>query len=301
MKREEIIKKWLNEPLNSEEQQAFDKLEDSLFLEEIVNEATRFQLDVPSSETLFLRVNEKIESPKPTRSLQKWIQIGIAVAALFLVGIFIVQNTSNAAVTVTTQASESKQFFLPDNSSVQLNSLSEVRYDPSNWSKNRQVTLKGEAFFDVEKGSRFDVLTSQGTVSVLGTEFNIKVTNDVFEVVCYEGRVQVKGVSFEEILNAGQQLTINQNNPSVSSTYVLEPSWMNNMSVYQNAPLEIVFAGLEQQFEIAINATIQDKNRLFSGAFKHNNLNDALTAVTAPLNLVFEITSDKQVIIKDAP
>jgi hypothetical protein len=40
---------------------------------------------------------------------------------------------------------------------------------------------------------------------------------------------------------------------------------------------------------------------MFSGAFKHNNLKDALKAVTTPLNLEFEIKSDELVIIKDTP
>lgn len=301
MKQEDLINKWLNNALSTEEKQELKRSEDFGLFEEIVKEAHRFKVELPSNEVLFQSVQTKIEKPEKTISFKRWISIGISVAAICVLGFFIFQNTSNQPITIVTELAENKEVSLPDNSLVKMNGLSKVVYSPSDWADNRTVLLKGEAFFDVEKGSKFDVQTAQGTISVLGTEFNIKVNEDAFEVVCYEGRVQVKGKNFEQILNAGQQLKLGDSKPDVSLMYLLKPSWVHQMSIYKNAPLESVFSGLEKQFSIKIDDTVKNKNIMFSGAFKHNNLKDALKAVTTPLNLEFEIKSDELVIIKDTP
>ena len=46
------------------------------------------------------------------------------------------------------------------------------------WKNERSVNLDGEGFFKVAKGSKFDVETSAGTVSVVGTQFNVKNRKD---------------------------------------------------------------------------------------------------------------------------
>jgi transmembrane sensor len=43
------------------------------------------------------------------------------------------------------------------------------------WSKERTLSLEGEAFFEVQKGSKFSVVTSDGIVEVLGTSFDVTV------------------------------------------------------------------------------------------------------------------------------
>ena len=68
---------------------------------------------------------------------------------------------------------------------------SELNYNASKWGEKRELELKGEAFFDVEKGKRFDVNTELGKISVLGTEFNVLSRDSIFKVSCYEGLVQV--------------------------------------------------------------------------------------------------------------
>ena len=70
---------------------------------------------------------------------------------------------------------------------MKLNELSQLEYNASKWDENRSLELKGEAFFDVEKGKRFDVTTEFGNVSVLGTEFNVLSRDSIFKVSCYEG------------------------------------------------------------------------------------------------------------------
>jgi Fe2+-dicitrate sensor, membrane component len=65
---------------------------------------------------------------------------------------------------------------------VNLNSSSQLSYSKNKWDSKREVTLNGEAFFKVSKGSTFDVITLNGKVSVLGTQFNVKQRENYFEV-----------------------------------------------------------------------------------------------------------------------
>src|SRR5450759_5374754 len=82
------------------------------------------------------------------------------------------------------------QFSLPDGTIGWLNSNSSVQYN-GNFNLNRQVILKGEAFFDVfkDKGRPFVVNINEVSVEVLGTRFNIEAYEDErnIEVVLEEG------------------------------------------------------------------------------------------------------------------
>lgn len=89
---------------------------------------------------------------------------------------------------------------LPDGTSVTLNGNSVISYSPLSWSlfNTRKVRLEGEAFFDVEKKKvkgekvKFQVVTSNLNIEVLGTRFNVTDREAIETVVLEEGSVQVK-------------------------------------------------------------------------------------------------------------
>ncbi|MGN7822450.1 FecR family protein [Chitinophaga sp. 22536] len=81
---------------------------------------------------------------------------------------------------------------LPDGSFVTLNKQSSISYATS-FSRERQVKLEGEAFFNVaqDPGRPFVITVNDVTVKVLGTSFNIKSTNGKTEVIVETGAVEV--------------------------------------------------------------------------------------------------------------
>ena len=80
---------------------------------------------------------------------------------------------------------------LPDGSLVYLNRNSAVEYESD--FVVRTVTLRGEAFFDVEDGDTpFVVQTGLGNVLVMGTEFDVKAEFDELTVEVEKGVVEVK-------------------------------------------------------------------------------------------------------------
>src|SRR5882757_3190905 len=82
---------------------------------------------------------------------------------------------------LTTPRSGTYMVVLPDQSKVWLNSASSLKYPASfDGLADREVTLTGEAYFEVAKNSAqpFRVHVDEATVDVLGTNFNINAYPD---------------------------------------------------------------------------------------------------------------------------
>jgi ferric-dicitrate binding protein FerR (iron transport regulator) len=103
---------------------------------------------------------------------------------------------------------------LPDGSQVYLNRYSEVEYDED--FKSRNIDLEGEAFFSVAPGETpFVVKTSQGEVTVVGTEFNVKSEAKTLEVEVEEGVVDLKTKHDNSKLKEGEMAAYNESKGAI--------------------------------------------------------------------------------------
>jgi ferric-dicitrate binding protein FerR (iron transport regulator) len=104
---------------------------------------------------------------------------------------------------------------LPDGSTVVLNAGSELTYTSDFAVATRQVTLKGEGFFDVAHDPRHPFIVKAGTLTttVLGTAFNINTTDSKTVVTVTRGRVEVADTQGHY-----QTLTPNQQVVAVTAT-----------------------------------------------------------------------------------
>ncbi|WP_323789158.1 FecR family protein [Psychroserpens sp.] len=297
MQKEYLLKKWLNNELSDTEAKSFDMLEDAELYNEIIEEAQRFSGNTNAQVESFELLNNKLNSDKNTST--NWIKVVSSIAAIFVIGfaIFTLIN-KNQISSLKTVLAQNETVTLPDNSIVNLNELSELDYNSSDWDENRSINLKGEAFFDVEKGKQFDVNTQFGKVSVLGTEFNVLSRDGVFKVSCYEGLVQVTYENNEIKLPAGTEFILDSGVGVKSSIVIAEPYWLKNMSVFENATLKDVIAEFENQYDVKIHYT-SDTPMNFTGAFEHNNLEKALKSITQPLNLTYIVQNTNEVIIRN--
>lgn len=294
MDKEQLVIKWLNNDLTEEESKAFDALEDADLYKEIIEEAQRFNGNTHAKVESFDALEEKLVS-KSNNSIN-WVKVVSSIAAIFIVGfaLFTFLNKDQISSFQTTLA-QNEVITLPDNSIVNLNELSELQYNNSKWETNRSLDLNGEAFFDVEKGKLFDVNTPFGTVSVLGTEFNVMSRDSIFKVSCYEGLVQVAFDDENVKLPAGTEFILSSGKGSKSKITIAEPYWLKNMSVFENASFEDVIIELEKQYDIVVQHP-SDLNIKFTGAFEHNNLENALKSISKPFNLTYKIDTKKVII-----
>ena len=296
MKREELIKKWLDNNLNPEEQNAFEQLED-------YNQLIKMDATLKGFKAPEFSVDQTYQTLKPHLKSQssktnQWLKPLLRIAAVLAIGFSVYFYTSNLDEHIETLVAQQTTIQLPDNSTVDLNANSTVTFNENSWSKTRAVTLNGEAFFKVAKGEKFDVITSDGIVSVLGTQFNVKQRESYFEVTCYEGLVGVThnnktvklkpGHTFKII--DGKQLTADKETAA-------QPVWLHGESSFKSVPLKHVIAEFENQYDLQINTDQIDTSRLFTGSFAHNNLDLALKSVTIPLNLSYS-KSGKSILLE---
>lgn len=131
---------------------------------------------------------------QPNKTRRNWL--AIAVMTLLAIGCWqylLIPDTT--LVQLATNYGEVQTHILPDGSKVILNANSTLSYKdywPTN--KARVVHLQGEAFFEVKKqsnGETFLVETEEGTISVLGTSFNVMQRSQTLEVALLEGAVEL--------------------------------------------------------------------------------------------------------------
>ena len=128
------------------------------------------------------------------------ISMGIAASiAVILCCYFLVSNYKNEEhlqwQSVVAPAGQKAQVTLTDGTKIWLSSKTTLRY-PSNFGhSNRDVTLDGEAYFEVAKNKKlpFIVQTEHNKVQVVGTHFNICAYNgsNNFETTLTEGIVDI--------------------------------------------------------------------------------------------------------------
>jgi ferric-dicitrate binding protein FerR (iron transport regulator) len=291
MKREDLIQKWLNHELNAEELEAFKRLEDYEALVNMDAHLKSFQAPEYTTSEELSAVLKNINLAKKTS--QHWVRSAIRIAATVVIcfGVYYYATTRDTTFT-TLASSKSIDKHLPDASVVSLNALSTVTFNKNSWNKHREVELKGEAFFRVAKGSKFEVKTDAGTVTVLGTQFNIKQRDNYFEVICYEGKVGVTYQNHQTILLPGDSfLMIDGKIIAKEKEKLATPSWLNNESQFIGLPYSVVLEEFERQYNITIDPNNVDTTQLFTGGFPHNDMDVALKAITLPLHVTYSKTN----------
>lgn len=296
MNENQLIEKWLSDQLSEEESKAFNALDEAPFYKAIIDDASCFKAsnfsEMPGFEVFKTRI---VADKTPVKTIQ-WIKPLLRIASVFIVGIGVyILFFATTLTEVGTRVVEKTSLELPDGSRVVLNALSEVRYNEKEWNSNRSIELQGEAFFDVEKGAQFNVVTTNGTVIVLGTEFNVKQRGTIFEVACFEGTVKVVTQNGTEILKVGDSFqSINGRVTTAKNTSEM-PQWINNKSQFNRIPVSEIIAELERQYGLTIQAVNIDSNQLFTGGFVHGDLESALISISEPLGLKYEIIKPNKV------
>lgn len=265
----------------------------------ILVKAIRFKPDKPAVDTdrLWQRIQASKAEPaavKPIKSRRRFLYriAGGAAAAVALLLIFIFGIDRPREI--RTAYEEHRTFTLPDQSRVQLNADTRLRYDDS----GRRIELEGEAYFEVEKGSRFTVTTDLGQVEVLGTKFNVYSRAGQLQVQCTEGRVRVTTPAQPEgvILTPDMAGTLDSNGRLVTKVLnelEAEVDWLQDYYRFELEPLRVVFREVERQFGVEIEAADSIMSLRHTGFFEGARLDSALFEICVPHNLESEIIGKK--------
>ncbi len=297
MDKEYLNKKWLAGNLTDEEQIAFEAIEDNELLKQIVDKAPAFSASNFSEVQDVEILKSKIKSKNKFPIKRNWLTPMLKIASVFVIafGIYFLFFFSNA-INIETAIGEKRMVQLPDASQVMLNAVSKITYNENTWADKRALILEGEAFFKVANGSTFDVVTSIGKVSVIGTLFNVKNRKNLFEVNCFEGMVAVSyGKETLKLLPGHIYRILNGKISSETIPNKENPFWMDHTSYFKKVPFRDVINEFERQYSVTITVDLNDEKLLFTGGFTHKNLNEALESITAPLKLVYDIESPTKI------
>ncbi|GJM27461.1 MAG: iron dicitrate transporter FecR [Cyclobacteriaceae bacterium] len=244
---------------------------------ETVNQAREFLLATriyfETSDVSVQQIEEGLQqvlqqAPKDQAN-QRWLPISIrwvaaaSILLLCLTGAYFYFLSSDLT-TYTTDYGEWKSVELPDGSKVQLNANSELIL-AEDWSSGvtRQVWLKGEAFFTVSKkqatNTKFQVITDDLTVEVLGTEFNVQDRGPQTEVYLQEGKIKLDlGIS-EEDLAPGDFVSYSAERSEIISHKRMSAdeftSWKEGVLKLNNTTILEILREIEEIYGVEIMAS----------------------------------------------
>ena len=237
----------------------------------------------------------RLEKRKPFRSKAlKYCIAAAAAAAIFLTGAATSElMTGKRQETVLMASSENiSSYTLPDGSKVWLNKNSWLAYNQKFGKRTRQVALKGEGYFEVNRDERRPFIVKMQNdldIKVLGTTFNAcnYPSLNKAEVILRSGSVQVSDNGRNEyvILKPNQKFTWNEGSAEISSVNAMNCCrWFEHRLVFDNVKLKDILENLSHKYqtEISLNVgNLADKH--MSMTIRDESVEDILDILTTLL------------------
>lgn len=250
---------------------------------------TRMELKV-NTEKALASVNRKMSKERPQMAWFTWVQRVAAILFLPLLITLAIQNFAPRTeiarmIEIKTNPGMTTTVDLPDGSKVYLNSESSLTY-PSFFSEDeRNVQLKGEAFFEVQKDPehRFVVSGPHFTqIEVLGTSFNVEAfeRDSFISTTLVEGKVRFAYQKNQQLatmeMKPGQKLmynTISSQVKLIETTGEAEVAWKDGKIVFLATPLPEALRMLEKRFNVSFVLSNEHlRKEAFNGTFTNQRL-----------------------------
>lgn len=168
--------------------------------------------------------------------------------------------------TIVTPKGRQYQVVLPDGSRLWLNAASTVTYPVRFNNDQREITLSGEVYLEVEHAADwpFVVHTETQRIEVLGTKFNVSAYPDDLTAMTtlVEGRVKVSTTGTANansqhslVLKPGQQVVSSENDALLRMNRV-DPeeiiSWKDNLFVFSNEEISDVMKKVSRWYDVEV-------------------------------------------------
>lgn len=257
-----------------------------------------------------------------------WTTVGVAACllAFFLLVYPVVPKKRIQPVaqnTISTKPGSKSKVQLPDGTQVWLNADSRITYDESFRGPSREVSLSGEAYFDVAKDKNYPFIihTSSIDVRVLGTSLNIRSYRNEknTEALLIQGSIEVSLCNSPEkkiilqpnekllvkngkdavVTNDGGAVEKDKNKPVMvlgkahfqqKDSVATEVLWVKNKLAFDEETLEDVALKIERWYDVKV--TIRDeslRHTQYSGVFEDESLKQVMEALRLTGNFRYTI------------
>jgi len=298
-----LIARWLEGDLSDEERRSLESSDELNDLNEVLKDVSNWKVKSFDAVSGYEELKSQLTAESETLSRKKVIPLNsvlryVAAAVLLFLAYFGIQKfLPSSEISYVLGPGETHNIELPDGSNVHLDASSTLSFNAQRWPEERSLSLEGQAFFEVTKGSSFVVTTQKGLVKVLGTEFNIKSSINSLVVACYGGSVLVTESEASHTLKQGEGIRISESGIETFKTKEPAPSWTrsNGGAVrYDQAPLQEVMDDLERQYGLKAKLPEAYQTLEFSGNVPRDNFERALKTIFVPMEISYSL-NDGQV------
>lgn len=178
--------------------------------------------------------------------------------------------------TIETPVGGKYQLNLADGTKVWLNSSSSLRFPIFFSDDNREVELKGEAYFEVSKDfkRKFSVRSGIQTVEVLGTQFNINAYSDEksIKTTLFEGEIRVIDLKTNDskLLKPGEQSNVDQSIQIKRIDTQAEIAWKEGYFYFKKADIQTVMRQLGRWYGVTTRYEGNIPVNHFSGSISNS-------------------------------
>lgn len=227
-----------------------------------------------------------------TRKMEQFFRVAAIfffVISLGTMAFYFLQQTEPLPETYTSVMADKGQISkveLPDGSLVWLNSGSKIIYNNYFSANNRNVTLTGEAYFDVQTNENLPMFISCNglQVKVLGTRFNVNSfkAEHIVEVVLEEGAVElINTITSDNFyrMNPGESVNVNLETSQYSARMVNTTrytSWREGIVNIYDLSIEDLVRRLEKRYNQKFELTPEVKELRYTFTIENEPLEDVL-------------------------
>lgn len=242
-------------------------------------------------------IRQVMNQVRPAFSIIRVARIAAMVAGLMAItgGAFYFMKSRKAPVVadiaIEVPLRTMKKIILPDSTVIVLNAGSTLKYPETFTGNTREITLEGEAFFDVAPDPRKPFIIHSGALNttVLGTSFNITAYKHLAQlsVTVLTGKVAVMDTLSQQsvTLLPKQKATFNPATSQLLTSTADNPenamAWSKGRLVFEETLLPEVAVKLSNKYNIHI--TLMDKrlsDYRFNGEFETESLDDILKIIS---------------------
>lgn len=308
----EIISKYLSGEMSEEEKAAFKKVIDSNpeyaqivaasekdlgLVEDVMQIKEQYNADIAWNKVNGQITNKKSgkKIPLNAKRVLQFAAMIIVVIGLGLISNKVYNDYLSPYQTFISQAHESnKSIVLADGSTIILNGEAKLVYPRKFNDVTRNVSLEGEAFFDIAKNPNkaFIITAKDAEIKVLGTSFNVIAKDDKVEVLVKSGKVKFSEINNKEsvILEKGDFAILKESLLSKSlmndDNYL---SWKTQKMVFRSMELKEVAKVIERTYHVQIQFESDEiEKKQISTTFDQESLSHVLNNICMSFNLTYE-------------
>ena len=234
---------------------------------------------------------QKVKFPAKAYHL-RILQVAATIIVLISSVLWVWNKSSLQETVLLSRTGKMKAFYLPDSSHVTLTGDSRLTYDSQFGKTNRELSLRGKAFFRVKQDSSkpFIVETSLIQVEVLGTSFQVIAEKLQAEVFVEKGRVKIttQDKKQESVLETGMSVKYGKKDGELMIS-TKEDKGEIQILKFDNAPLSEVIETLNEYYSCHVTLPANYATLRITVVFKEVSLEEAIEIINRTLDIQLTI------------